>query len=171
MRKALCAGSFDPITNGHMDIIERAASIFDQVLVTVFTNPAKESAFSLEDRLEMVQSAVSHLDNVVVDSATGLLVDYARQHDVRVIIKGLRAVSDFEYEFQQAQMNKWLDDRVETLFMMTKPQHSYLSSSIIRELYSLGSDISQLVPAGVLEIIKERWHDDGMPMEREKGWD
>jgi len=171
VKRALCAGSFDPITNGHMDIIERAALIFDELLVTVFTNPTKKSAFSKSDRLEMVQTAVSHLDNVVVDSASGLLVDYAREHDVRVIIKGLRAVSDFEYEFQQAQMNKWLDDRVETLFMMTKPEHSYLSSSIVRELYSLGSDISQLVPPGVLEIMKERWRGDDVPMEREKGWD
>ncbi len=170
MKRALCAGSFDPITNGHLDIIERAAKIFDEVLVTVFSNPGKKSAFSLPDRLSMVKIAMGDLENVVVDSATGLLVKYAREHGVTVIIKGLRAVTDFEYEFQMAQMNRWLEDGVETLFMMTQPQHSYLSSSIVRELFSLGSDVRELVPPGVLPIMKDRWQgQDASPPE--KGWD
>ncbi len=170
MRKALCAGSFDPITNGHRDIIERAAAIFDWVLVAVFHNPGKECAFALDDRLDMVRLALDDLDNVSVECASGLLVDYASQNQVQVIIKGLRAVTDFEYEFQMAQMNKWLDDRAETLFMMTRPQHSYLSSSIVRELFSLGSDVSALVPPGVLDIMKERWS-GRVNAKPDKGWD
>jgi pantetheine-phosphate adenylyltransferase len=151
IRKALCPGSFDPVTNGHLDIIERAAKIFDQVLVTVFVNPAKCPMFSRDERIAMLEETIGerNLANVQVDWHDGLLIDYALQNNVVAIIKGLRAISDFENEFQMAQMNKWLSDRVETLFMMTSPEHSYLSSSVVKELAQFGGRITGLVPPRV----------------------
>lgn len=149
MRIALCPGSFDPITNGHLDIIERAAHIFDQVLVTVFYNTTKDPMFTVDERMALAREATKNIPNVQVDSCQGLLIDYARARGVNAVIKGLRAVSDFEYEFQMAQMNKQFSEHVETLFMMTRPQHSYLSSSIVKELARFGADITPLVPAVV----------------------
>jgi pantetheine-phosphate adenylyltransferase len=154
-KRALCPGSFDPVTNGHMDIIERSACIFDEVLVVVFINPDKKPMFNCEQRVRMLERTIEQkeLHNVTVDSSGGLLVDYALQQDVVAIIKGLRAVSDFENEFQMAQMNKWQCERVETMFMMTSPEHSYLSSSVVKELAKFGGRISGLVPPHVEERI------------------
>ncbi len=148
-KKALCPGNFDPVTNGHVDIVERTARIFDEVLVTVFFNPGKQPMFDVNERVEMLERALDHLPNVRVDRSDGLLVDYALKNGVSVIIKGLRAISDFESEFQMAQMNKWLSDGVETMFMMTRTEHSYLSSSVVKELAQFGGKITGLVPPHV----------------------
>lgn len=156
MITALCPGSFDPITNGHLDIIERASRLFDRVLVTVFVNSSKSPWFTPEERVELARRATAHLPNVTVDSYDGLLVEYARRHGVKVIIKGLRAVSDFEYEFQMAQINKHLAGDLETMFMMTRPENAYLSSSIVKELARYGVDPVGLVPEPVREALRVR---------------
>jgi pantetheine-phosphate adenylyltransferase len=154
---ALCPGSFDPVTNGHLDIIERAARHFDQVIVAVIRNPQKsQSLFSLEERQEMLHEATSHLDNVSIEFFKGLLVDFAREHGANTIIKGLRAVSDFDYELQMAQMNQRLAD-VDTFFLSTNPQHSFLSSSLVREVARFGGDVSSMVPKNVLARLDERF--------------
>ncbi len=152
---AVCPGSFDPVTYGHLDIIERAASRFHQVVVGVLQNTAKRALFSLEDRVRLIEETTSHLDNVTVDTFEGLLVDFAKARDIRVIIKGLRAVSDFEYELQMAQMNRRLG-AVETLFMPTAPEWSYLSSSLVKEVSSLGGSVEGVVPPQVAAALKER---------------
>ncbi|HEY8393901.1 MAG TPA: pantetheine-phosphate adenylyltransferase [Thermaerobacter sp.] len=156
MITALCPGSFDPITNGHLDIIERASRLFDRVLVTVFVNSSKSPWFTAEERVELARQATAHLPNVTVDSYDGLLVEYAHRHGVKVIIKGLRAVSDFEYEFQMAQINKYLAEDLETMFMMTRPENAYLSSSIVKELARYGVDPVGLVPEPVREALRAR---------------
>ncbi len=153
---AVCPGSFDPITYGHLDIIERAASRFDEVVVAVLQNTAKRALFGLEDRVRLVVETTSHLDNVAVDTFEGLLVDFSKAHGIRVIVKGLRAVSDFEYELQMAQMNRRLGD-VETLFMSTAPEWSYLSSSLVKEVASLGGSVEGVVPPQVAAALKERY--------------
>ncbi len=153
MSDALVPGSYDPITNGHIDIIERSARVFDKVWVTIFTNSSKKPLFSVEERLELIKEAVSHLDNVVVDSSEGLLVDYARERGISVVVKGLRAVSDFEYELQMAQMNKRLDPKLETFFVTTNVEYSYLSSSIIKVVVANGGSIKGLVPKHVEEAL------------------
>ncbi|MFN2557350.1 MAG: pantetheine-phosphate adenylyltransferase [Nitriliruptorales bacterium] len=153
---AVCPGSFDPVTYGHLDIIERAASRFEQVVVAVLQNTAKQALFSLEDRVRLIEETTSHLDNVAVDTFEGLLVDFAQARGTRVIVKGLRAVSDFEYELQMAQMNRRLGD-VETLFMPTAPEWSYLSSSLVKEVASLGGSIEGVVPPQVAAALKERY--------------
>ncbi len=155
-RKAMCPGSFDPVTYGHVDIITRTAAIFDEVVVTVFDNPNKDHLFPLQERLDMVEEAVSHISNAVVDKGRGLLVECAKRREIHVIIKGLRAVSDFEYEFQMAQTNRALGNTVETLFMMTRPEHSYLSSSLVKELARHGADISEMVPPQVVRALSKR---------------
>ncbi|MDQ3931473.1 MAG: pantetheine-phosphate adenylyltransferase [Actinomycetota bacterium] len=156
---AVCPGSFDPITYGHLDIIERAASRFDHIVVAVLQNTAKRSLFGLEDRVRLVMETTAHVDNVTVDTFEGLLVDFSKAHGIRVIVKGLRAVSDFEYELQMAQMNRRLGD-VETLFMSTAPEWSYLSSSLVKEVASLGGSVEGVVPPQVAAALKERYSEE-----------
>ncbi len=153
---ALCPGTFDPVTNGHLDIIERAAARFDALVVGVLDNPAKEPLFNVEERVGLLKEATQGLSNVEVEAFSGLLVDHARRRgpDV-VVIKGLRAVTDFEYEIQMAQMNHRLAG-VETLFMTTSPQWSFLSSSLLKEVARFGGDVSGLVPAAVADRLAER---------------
>lgn len=152
---ALCPGTFDPVTNGHVDIVRRAAGLFDRVVMAVIENPAKTPVFDVADRVEMVREAVADLGNVEVDSFTGLLVDYARSKGASVIVKGLRAVSDFDYELQMAQMNRHLAE-METVFVPTSAKWSYLSSSLVKEVARYGGDVSSLVPEHVLGRLKEK---------------
>lgn len=155
MRKAVCPGSFDPITNGHIDVIERASGLFDQVVIAVLANSSKTGLFSIGERLVLAKDAVAHIPNVTVDTWSGLLVDYCKANNIGAIIKGLRAVSDFDYELQMAQMNLQLKG-VDTLLMATKPAYSFLSSSLVREIARYGGDVSALVPTGVLKELKAR---------------
>lgn len=147
MRIAVYPGSFDPITNGHLDIIKRASAIFDQVIVTVLHNTQKNALFSFEERREMIQAVTKDISNVKVDSFEGLLVDYCTVHQYGIIIKGLRALSDFEYEFQMALMNRKLAPQIETVFMMTANDFSYVSSSLIKDVHKNGGTISAFVPS------------------------
>ena len=147
-------GSFDPVTRGHMDIIERAAKQFETVTVAILHNPAKEGCFPLAKRLSMLERACAHLPNVTLDSFDGLLMDYMRGQKATIVLRGLRAVTDFESEFQMAQLNRQLKPEVETLFLMTSPDYGYLSSSAVREIGSFGGDISGLVPACVLQDVR-----------------
>ncbi len=155
MTKAVVPGSFDPITAGHIDIIKRATEIYDEVVVGIVVNPNKRSLFSLETRVEMVKEAISWTDNIKVDAFDGLLVEFVRMHDARVIIRGLRAVSDFEHEFQMAQLNRRLDPEVETIFVMASPEYAYLSSSIVKEIARYGGNIYGLVPANVEKLLRD----------------
>ena len=152
---ALCPGTFDPVTNGHLDIIERAARRFDALLVGVLDNPAKQPLFAAEERVSMLKEATHHLSNVEVDAFSGLLVDYAKRRGADVVVKGLQAVTDFEYEIQMAQMNHSLSG-LETLFMTAAPQWSFLSSSLIKEVARFGGDVSGLVPPVVAERLREQ---------------
>ncbi|TML86623.1 MAG: pantetheine-phosphate adenylyltransferase [Actinobacteria bacterium] len=157
MAIALIPGSFDPVTLGHVDIIERTAAHFDEVIAAVIRNPQKsQTLFTLEEREEMLAEVTAHLGNVRIDFFKGLLVDFAREHGVNAIVKGLRAVSDFDYELQMAQMNYKLA-RIDTLFMPTSPQHSFLSSSLVREVARFGGDVSSMVPPTVAQRLKERF--------------
>ncbi len=156
MKIAIYPGSFDPITNGHADIVKRAAEVFDKVIVAVSINNQKTPLFSIEERMELARTVFSNYDNVEVDTFTGLLADYARNVGAKTIIKGLRAVSDFEYEFQMAHMNKKLYPEVETMFMMSNQQYSYLSSSIVKEVGKLGGDLAGLVPEQIIDVIYKR---------------
>ncbi len=155
MRRAVCPGSFDPVTNGHLDIIGRAARLFDEVTVGVLVNPNKQSLFSVDERLTMLGEAVSDLDNVKVEAFEGLLVDFCRGHGIDAIVKGLRAVSDFDAELQMAQMNARLSG-VETVFVPTSPEWSFLASSLVKEVAGFGGDVSGLVPSDVLTRLNER---------------
>jgi pantetheine-phosphate adenylyltransferase len=155
VRKAVCPGSFDPVTNGHLDIIARAASLFDEVTVAVLINKTKSSMFTVDERIEMLREVVAVHPNVKVDSFHGLLVDYCGSNGISAIVKGLRAVSDFDYELQMAQMNHRLAG-VETLFVSTNPLYSYLSSSLLKEIATYGGDVSGLVPDTVLARLLER---------------
>ena len=150
-------GSFDPITNGHIYIAERAAAIFDEVQVSILVNPQKRSTFSVEERHAMAREALSYLPNVTVGHFTGLLVDYLRQEKARAIIRGLRAMSDFEYEFQMALMNRQLAPEIETFFIVTDPKYSYLSSSVIRDIFQFGGTVHDMVPPGVFRRLRERF--------------
>jgi pantetheine-phosphate adenylyltransferase len=152
---ALCPGTFDPVTNGHLDIIERAAQHFDRVVVAVLDNPGKRPLFAVDERVAMLEETIAHLDGVEVESFSGLLVEYAERIGADAIVKGLRAVSDFEYEIQMAQMNRRLSG-VETFFISTTPTWSYLSSSLVREVAGLGGDVSSLVPPPVVDRLRER---------------
>ena len=157
MAIALIPGSFDPVTNGHLDIIERTAVHFDEVIVAVIRNPQKTQAlFSLEDRQAMLVELTGHLTNVRIDFFKGLLVDFATEHGVSAIVKGLRAVSDFDYELQMAQMNCQLS-KIDTLFMPTSPRWSFLSSSLVREVARFGGDVSKMVPPQVAQRLKEQF--------------
>ncbi|CAN5432822.1 pantetheine-phosphate adenylyltransferase [soil metagenome] len=158
MRKAVCPGSFDPITNGHLDIIERASELYDELVVAVLVNPDKHGRFDVEARMAMIRDSIGHLSGVTVDSFHGLLVQYCRDIGAEVIVKGLRAISDFEYEVQMAQMNRGLSG-IETVFMPTGPEHGYLSSSLIKSVAHFGGDVSHLVPAPVLEQLQVRGED------------
>jgi pantetheine-phosphate adenylyltransferase len=154
---ALIPGSFDPVTNGHLDIIERTAGHFDGLIVAVIRNPQKAQAlFTLEERQEMLAEVTSHLDNVSIDFFKGLLVEFAKENGVSAIVKGLRAVSDFDYELQMAQMNFQLS-KIDTLFMPTSPRWSFLSSSLVREVARFGGDVSTMVPPPVQKRLQERF--------------
>ena len=162
MKKAVCPGSFDPITNGHLDVIERASHLFDEVVIAVLVSNSKSSLFTIEERIVLARDCVKHLPNVKVDMWSGLLVDYCRENKVDAIVKGLRAVSDFDYELQMAQMNLQLKG-VDTLLMATKPAYSFLSSSLVREIARYGGDVSNLVPAGVLSELTRKAKDSPSP--------
>ena len=155
MRRAVCPGSFDPVTHGHLDIVGRAAQLFDEVVVAVGVNASKKRLFSPDERMAMLRRACEPWDNVRVDSFAGLLTDFCREHDVHAIVKGLRAVSDFDYELQMAQMNASLAD-VETVFVPTSPEWSFLASSLVKEVAMFGGDVSALVPPHVLERLGPR---------------
>jgi pantetheine-phosphate adenylyltransferase len=155
MATAVCPGSFDPMTNGHLDVFERAAALFEHVTVGVLINKTKASLFTVEQRIEMLQENLEGLPNVSVDSFHGLLVDYCKAHGISAIVKGLRAVSDFDYELQMAQMNNRLTG-VETLFVSTNPIYGYLSSSLVKEVATFGGDISGLVPETVRVRLEDR---------------
>ena len=155
MKRAICPGSFDPITYGHLDIIGRASAQFDEVIVAVLENRTKASLFSVEERMEMIRKTTSKFKNVKVDSWHGLLVDYCKENSIQAIVKGLRAVTDFDYELQMAQVNLQ-GSGVETMFMATAPTHSFLSSSIVKELAHFGGDVSSMVPGVVNDALKAR---------------
>ena len=157
MQAALCPGSFDPVTHGHLDVIERAAVLFDRLFVTVFVQREKSPLFAPAERVEMLREVTRDLANVVVDQSDGLLVDYARGHGISVVVRGLRAVSDFEYEMAMAEMNKRLYGELETLFMMTRPANSYVSSTLVREVAGRGGDVRELVPAPVAARLAEKF--------------
>lgn len=155
-KTVICPGSFDPVTLGHIDIIKRAASMFDHVIVGVFTNPSKKPVFSAEERIEFLTEATQDIDNVEIVSYCGLLAQYCKQRGVDAIVKGLRAVTDFEYEFQQSITNKKLNPELETIFFTADSDSMYLSSSMVREVASMGGDISNFVPACIHDRIVDR---------------
>ena len=161
MKVAICPGSFDPATLGHMDIIERSRKVFDKVIVAVMVNPEKNTMFTVEERIGLLKKCTKDMDNVEVVGFDGLLAEYARQRGVTAIVKGLRALSDFEYEFQQALTNKKLNPNLETLFLTTSAENMFLSSSIVKQIASFGGDISNFVPECVLDKIKERLYSGG----------
>ncbi len=155
MRRAVCPGSFDPVTNGHIDIISRASGLFDEVTVAVLINKSKRSMFTVEERIDMLAEVCSEFPNVKIDAFHGLLVDFCRDRDIHAIVKGLRAVSDFDYELQMAQMNSSLAP-VETVFVPTSPEYSFLASSLVKEVATYGGDVSALVPPLVLRRLLAR---------------
>ncbi len=156
MKTAIYPGSFDPVTNGHLDIIRRAASIFDHLVVGVLYNPSKHATFTPEERVEMLRRVTKDLPNVEIDTSTRLLVDFAREKNAFVIVKGLRAVSDFEHEFQMALTNRKLSPKVDTVFLTTNYRYLYLSSSIVREIGSLGGEIADFVPQEILADVTKK---------------
>jgi pantetheine-phosphate adenylyltransferase len=157
MKLAVYPGTFDPITYGHLDLIDRAAFLFDRVVVAVANNPAKEPLFTVEERLEMIKRAAGKFDNVEVDHFEGLLVEYAKSLDACAIVRGLRAITDFEYEFQMALMNRKLSNGIVTVFLMPSDKYTYLNSSIVKEVARFGGDVSCFVPDFVLEKLKEKF--------------
>jgi pantetheine-phosphate adenylyltransferase len=156
MRKALFPGSFDPVTNGHVDVIERASKLFDKIIVTVAVNAEKDPMFSVDERVDLLARVCERFEGVEIASFDGLLVDAVREFDVSAVIRGLRAISDFEYEFQMAMMNRSLDERCETIFLMPGPSYSFLSSRMIKEIAALGGDISPFVPDVVAKALEEK---------------
>lgn len=156
MRTVIYPGSFDPLTNGHLDVIQRATKLFDRVIVAVAQNESKNPFFTLAERLELVTQCVKHLPNVEADAFDGLLVDYVEKRSAQAIIRGLRAVSDFEFEFQLALMNRKLNERIETIFMMPKDTYTFLSSRIVKEIARLGGDVSAFVPRQVQQALAAR---------------
>ena len=155
MRKAVCPGSFDPVTNGHLDIISRASDLFDEVTVAVLINKSKQGMFSVDERLEMLRIVAADYPNVKIDAFEGLLVDFCKANGITAIVKGLRAISDFDYELQMAQMNRSLAG-VETVFVPTSPEYSFLASSLVKEVATYGGDVSGLVPEDVLCRLRDR---------------
>lgn len=156
MRRAVCPGSFDPVTNGHVDIIGRASRLFDEVVVATGTNPSKSRMFSPEERLEMLREACADFPNVRVQGFQGLLTTFCQENDIHAVVKGLRAVSDFDYELQMAQMNASLAPEVETVFVPTSPEFSFLASSLVKEVARFGGDVSGLVPPHVLAALRAK---------------
>ena len=156
MRIAIYPGSFDPITNGHLDVVQRAAKLFDKVIVAVAKSDSKNPLFTLNERVELVSGAIGHLKNVETDCFEGLLVEYVESRGAQAVVRGLRAVSDFEFEFQLALMNRKLNERVETIFMMPKDTYTFLSSRIIKEIARLGGNVDQFVPAHVRTALSEK---------------
>ena len=155
MKRVVCPGSFDPITFGHLDIIERASKMFDEVVIAVLVNKTKSTLFTVPERIEMITEVTSKFPNVRVDSWSGLLVDYCESNQISVIVKGLRAITDFDYELQMSQINLQLKG-IETLFMSTAPAHSFLSSSLVKEIAGYNGDVSNYIPASLLEKLKVR---------------
>ncbi len=155
MKRVVCPGSFDPITFGHLDIIERASKMFEEVVIAVLVNVTKSSLFSVDERMEMIREVTKKYGNVKVDSWSGLLVDYCEENKIPIIVKGLRAVTDFDYELQMSQINLQLKG-VETLFMSTAPAHSFLSSSLVKEIASYDGDVSNYIPASLVPKLKAR---------------
>ena len=156
MKIAVCPGSFDPVTYGHLDIIKRTSQLFDVVYVSILSNSAKSPWFSVEERISLIQRVTKDIPNVKVEGFTGLLVDYARERNAKFIVKGLRAVSDFEYEFQMSLTNKQLAPEIETFFITTNAKYAYLSSSIVKEVAKFGGDFTEMVPHEIIEDIKEK---------------
>lgn len=154
---AVVPGSFDPITNGHLDIIKRAADVFDIIYVAVLNNSSKNPLFSIDERMDLIREVTKHIPNVLIESSSGLLIDYARAKNAKAIVRGLRAISDFEYEMQITSMNKFLDETIETFFIMTKNQYSFLSSSIVKEVARYGGVVSGLVPEIVEKALIEKY--------------
>ena len=154
---AICAGTFDPLTYGHLDVIERAYKIFPQLIIGVAASEGKSPLFSLEERIELVKNSISHMPTIILKPFDGLLVDLAESEEAHVIIRGLRAFSDFEYEFQMALTNRKLKPEIETLFLMPKQDHSYVSSSNVREVAKMGGDVSQFVPVSVQNALKDKF--------------
>ena len=154
-RRCVCPGSFDPVTNGHLDVVERASRLYDQVTVAVLVNESKTGLFTVEERMDLLREVTADLGNVTVDSFQGLLVDYCRDRSIPVVVKGLRAVSDFDYELQMSQMNNRLSG-IETLFVATNPEYSFLSSSLVKEVARWGGDVAGLVPDAVLARLRDR---------------
>ena len=157
MRRAIYPGSFDPVTNGHLYVIERARKLFDEVVVAVAHNDEKQPLFSLEERLELLRETAGRIDNVRIAEFKGLLVDFAKAGKAGAVIRGLRAVSDFEFEFQMALMNRKLEAGVETIFLMPKEEYTYLSSRIVKEIARLGGDVSSFVPARVAKALSRKF--------------
>lgn len=156
MKKAIYPGSFDPITKGHLDIIRRGSKSFDKVIVAVLINSEKQGLFSIEERVSLIRKATFGIDNVEIISFDGLLVDYMEKNHISIILKGLRNSKDFEYELQMANVNKILGNEIETIFMISNPENSYISSSMVKEVCKLGGNISGLVPSEVESIIKKK---------------
>ncbi len=154
---AVCPGSFDPLTFGHLDIIKRGAKVFDQIYVCVLNNSSKQPLFTVDERCDLIREVTKDMPNVVVESYKGLLIDYAREKKAQAILRGLRAVSDFEYEMQITSMNRVLDDEIETLFMMTNNQYSFLSSSIVKEVAKYKGNIGELVPPAVEKALIKKF--------------
>ncbi|GAB2543087.1 pantetheine-phosphate adenylyltransferase [Gracilibacillus alcaliphilus] len=161
-RLAICPGSFDPITNGHLDIIKRAANVFDDIIVAVFNNQAKQPLFSVEERIELIRQATADIPNVQVDSSKGLLMDYAQEKNAQAIIRGLRAVTDFEFEMQITSMNRKLNEDIETFFMMTNNRYSFLSSSMVKEVAKFHANVSDLVPPVVEAALIEKFKQENV---------
>lgn len=157
MRTAIYPGSFDPLTNGHLDVLQRATKLFDRVVVAVAQSESKHPLFTLEERVELVRKAVGHMPHVQVDSFDGLLIEYVARRKAQAVVRGLRAVSDFEFEFQLALMNRKLDERIETIFMMPKDTYTFLSSRIVKEISRLGGDVSAFVPGPVKVALKRKF--------------
>ena len=156
MKIAICPGSFDPVTKGHVDILERSSKLFDKVIAVVLVNPTKTPTFTTEERVELIKRVTGHIPNLEVDSYTGLVADYAKMKNAHTLIKGLRAVTDFEYEFQQALTNKILNPELETMFMMTNQKYMYLSSTIVRQIAAFDGDITEFVLPEIKDDILER---------------
>jgi pantetheine-phosphate adenylyltransferase len=156
IRRAIYPGSFDPVTNGHLDVIDRARKLFDELIVAVAHNDQKQPLFTLEERLTLLRGTIGNLDNVEIAPLDGLLVDFAVAREATAVIRGLRAVSDFEFEFQMALMNRKLESRVETIFLMPKEEYTYLSSRIVKEIARLGGEVGEFLPAPVAEALRAK---------------